>query len=80
MLKPDKFTDPKNCVVYNSYIILKYLIEHHKVSCQVIREELIKNIGEQADILFVPTMDFLYLLNLISFDPNQDKVELIYET
>lgn len=77
MILPDKFTDPSNCVVYNSYVILKLLIEEERVSQKKLYDYLIKNISERASFLFVPTMDFLYLLEKVKYNETDDTVELI---
>ena len=60
MILPDKFTDPLNCVVYNSYILLKVLVKEKKVQSKKLYDYLIKTVGEKASTLYVPAIDFLY--------------------
>ena len=76
MILPDKFTDPHNCVVYNSYILLKLLVKEKKVSSKMLYDYLIKAAGERTAILYVPAIDFLYLIEKIKYDSISDMMEL----
>lgn len=77
MIYPDKFTDPLNCVVYNSYILLKLLVAEKKVQSKKLYDYLLKNVGENASVLYVLTMDFLYLLEKIKYNSLDDTVEIL---
>lgn len=77
MILPDKFTDPLNCVVYNSYILLKLLVNEKKVQSKKLYDYLIKTVGEKASMLYVPAIDFLYLVEKIKYNSLDDTVELI---
>lgn len=76
MISPDKFTDPLNCVVYNSYVLLKLLVKEKKVQSKRLYDYLIKTVGESASVLYVPSMDFLYLLGKIEYNSLDDIVEV----
>lgn len=75
MLEPNKFTDPHNCVIYNSYVILKFIKKRGSVKVQAIRKELIKAIGKSSEPLLIPAIDFLFLLGKINYNINNDTLE-----
>jgi len=76
MISPDKFTDPLNCVVYNSYILLRLLVKEKRVTSKRLYDYLIKTVGESASVLYVPAMDFLYLVEKIKYNTVDDTAEL----
>ncbi len=79
MIEPNKFTDPLNCVIYNSFIILKFIKKRGSVKVQSIRSELEKAVGNCSESLFIPAIDFLYLLGTIKYNISTDTVEWNYE-
>ena len=62
MIKPDKFTNPSNCVVYDGYVILEILSKKKQIISKKLYKSFIENLGEESDSLFVLSLDFLFLL------------------
>ena len=76
MIKPNKFTDPFNCIVYNSYTILKILSKKNQLTSKKLYETFIKKLGEDSEPLFILSLDFLFLLDLINYNAETDMLEL----
>jgi len=76
MLRPNKFTDPHNCILYNSHIIIKILSSQGKITNKTLQTKYSRILGNDASSLYIPCLDFLYLLNLISYNIDEDNLEL----
>lgn len=75
MITPNKFTNPFNCIVYNSYTILKILSKKNPLTSKKLYETYIKKLGEDSEPLFVLCLDFLFLLDLIEYKEDGDWLE-----
>lgn len=80
MIKPNKLTNPHNCIVYNSYKVLKYLKQRKSASYKDLLKDQIEEIGEEAIYLFILSLDFLYALDKICYIMETDMVEIQDET
>lgn len=76
MIIPDKFTNPNNCIYYNSYVILNILKNKPQIASKSLYEQYIEKLGNQAEILFLPSLDFLYLLGKIEYNDKKDELGL----
>ena len=76
MIIPDKFTNPYNCIYYNSYVILDILKSKIQISSKILYEKYIERLGKEAEILFLPSLNFLYLLGKINYHDKTDELEL----
>ena len=76
MLKPTKFTNPEKTVLATATTLLERLrekrIESYSDLLAYTRSQL-----QDVDILFVPSLSFLFLLNLIEYRPKVDAFEYV---
>ena len=75
MIKPDKFTNPYNCIVYDSYTILK-ILSKKKLTCKKLHKYFIKALGDYSEPFFILSLDFLFLFDLINYNFESDMLEL----
>lgn len=80
MIKPNKLTDPQNCIVYNAYILLKFLLRRKRASYDAVLKNQIDTIGESATDLFYLVLSFLFALGLVVYTSDNDSFEVVYET
>lgn len=77
MLKPDKFTDLNKSIVHTVAIIIN---EFKKNNLKCNYHDLYKSVqgylGEDAFYLFLPALDFLYLLGKLNYDIGTDMLEM----
>lgn len=76
MIKPTKHSHPDKTVVYASFIMLKELRKKRIVSYSDLYQ-LIKNKVTSGEFLFMPSLNFLFLLGLIEYRAKTDSVEYI---
>lgn len=75
MLKPTKHSHPDRTVIYVSLLLLTRLKKLRIDDYDSLRKHANKVIG--GDILFLPALNFLYLLGLIDYRPKTDAVEYV---
>ena len=80
MIKPNKLTDPKNCIIFNSYNILTFLKRKKKSTYQETLKSQTDILGEEANDLFLLSLNFLFTLGKINYVEELDSLELINET
>ena len=76
MLKPTKHSHPDRTVVAASLIVLTH------IKCKRLEEygnlsALLKKKTIGGDVLFLPVLNFLYLLGLIEYHPKTDTIEYV---
>lgn len=76
MLKPTKHSHPDRTVINASLILLVRLKVRRIEDYDGLRKYIKKNISG-GEALFLPALDFLYLLGLIEYRPKTDSVEYI---
>lgn len=76
MIKPTKHSHPDKTVVYASFIMLKELRKKRIVSYSDLYQ-LIKNKVTSGEFLFMPSLNFLFLLGLIEYRVKTDSIEYI---
>lgn len=76
MIKPTKHSHPDKTVVYASFIMLKELRKKRVVSYSDLFQ-LIKNKVTSGEFLFMPSLNFLFLLGLIEYKVKTDSIEYI---
>lgn len=76
MIKPDKFTDPHNCIIYDSFFLMKQFKRKNSYKSKKLQDIFEKKLGKQSAPLFVLCLDFLFLLNIIKYDAEKDLLEL----
>lgn len=76
MIKPTKHSHPDKTVVYTSFIMLKELRKKRIVSYPDLYQ-LIKIKVTSGEFLFMPSLNFLFLLGLIEYKVKTDSIEYI---
>jgi len=78
LLKPDKFTDLNKSIVHTVAILINEF-KKNKYECNY--NELYKTVeehlGEDAFYLFLPSLNFLFLLGKLKYDIGSDMLEMI---
>lgn len=76
MLRPSKHSNPDQTLIYVSILLLKrfqkYRVDNYETLRQIIKEKV-----KGGDFLFVPALNFLYLLGLIEYHPKTDIIEYV---
>lgn len=75
MITPTKYMDLDLSVVRVSSIIIKLFKKNRVMEYGEVLEYLISKIGEDVKHVFVPALDFLYLLGMIEYHLQTDSLE-----
>lgn len=77
MLRPDKFTELNRSLIYVVALLIELFKENdYKYSYRQLYNALEKQIGDDALYLFLPAVDFLFLLGRIDYDIESDVLEM----
>jgi hypothetical protein len=76
MLRPTKHSHPDRTVINASLLLLTRLRDRRLDSYDALRAYLKKSILG-GDVLFLPSLNFLYLLGLIEYRQKTDAVEYV---
>lgn len=76
MLRPTKHSHPDKTVINAALIMLKLLKKKRLVEFDSLRKFLSEKISG-GDALFVPSLNFLFLLGLISYHHKNDTFEYV---
>lgn len=76
MLRPTKHSHPDRTVINVSLLLLKRLKKDRIGDYDTLRKNIKKSITG-GDILFLPALNFLYLLGLIEYHQKTDAIEYI---
>jgi len=76
MLKPSKHSNPNKTILAVSSIMLAYLMRYRAASYDKLYETVKKKFTG-ADVLFVPSLNFLYSLGLLEYQSKTDMFEYI---
>lgn len=76
IIRPNKHSHPDKTVVYASFLILKELKKKRLVSYSKLLN-LVKSKITSGEYLFVPALNFLFLLGLVEYQPKTDMLEFI---
>jgi hypothetical protein len=76
MLRPSKYSHPDRTLLNVSVILLAYLKEHQLAKFDTLLSVCKQNV-ESSELLFLPALNFLYLLGLIEYHPKTDVVEYV---
>jgi ABC-three component (ABC-3C) system Middle Component 8 len=76
MLRPTKHSHPDRTAINVSLLVLARLKMRRIVEYDSLRSYIKKNING-GDVLFLPALNFLYLLGLIDYHPKTDAVEYV---
>jgi len=76
MLRPNKHSHPDNTVINISLFLLTRLKER-QLDDYTSLQKYAKKIAVGGDVLFLPALNFLFLLGLINYLPKTDAVEYV---
>lgn len=76
MLRPTKHSHPDRTVVNVSLLLLQRLKIYRVDEYDSLRK-FVKKAVVGGDVLFLPALNFLYLLGLIDYHPKTDSVEYV---
>ncbi len=76
MIRPSKHNDPDKTLIYASFLILKRLKKSKIVSYEELLDFIKKEITS-GEYLFLPALNFLFLLGLINYQAKNDMIEYI---
>jgi hypothetical protein len=76
MLRPSKHSHPDRTVINVSVLLLSRLKARRLESYDNLRTYAKKSVGG-GDVLFLPALNFLYLVGLIDYRPKTDSVEYL---
>lgn len=76
MLRPSKHSHPDRTVINVSLLLLARLKARRVDEYDVLRTFAKKSVGG-GDVLFLPSLNFLYLMGLIEYRPKTDAVEYV---
>ena len=76
MLRPTKHSHPDRTVI-NVALILLTRLRKQRLDAYVNLLEFSKKAVSGGDILFLPGLNFLYLLGLIEYHPKTDSIEYV---
>lgn len=76
MIRPSKHNDPDKTLIYASFLILKRLKKSKIVSYEELLGFIKKEITS-GEYLFLPALNFLFLLGLINYQAKNDMIEYV---
>ncbi|GGH93515.1 hypothetical protein CFY91_02570 [Pseudomonas fluvialis] len=76
MLRPTKHSHPDRTVINVSLLLLSRLKDRRIDEYDVLRKFAKKSVSG-GDILFLPALNFLYLMGLVEYRPKTDAVEYV---
>jgi hypothetical protein len=76
VLKPSKHSHPDRTVINVALLLLTRLKKRRLEGFDGLREYAKKAVAG-GDVLFLPALNFLYLLGLIDYHPKRDTVEYL---
>lgn len=76
MLRPTKHSHPDRTVINVSLLLLARLKDRRVDEYDVLRKFAKKSVFG-GDVLFLPALNFLYLMGLIEYRPKTDAVEYV---
>ena len=77
MITPEKHLNLDACVLRSGAVILSTLRKNRIVALPKLREDLEKAVGVDAEFLFMPAVNFLFLLGRIEYHPSTDSFEYL---
>lgn len=76
MLKPTKHSHPDRTVINLALLLLARLKAYRIVDYDSLREHARKSVVG-GEVLFLPSLSFLYLMGLIEYHPKTDGIEYV---
>lgn len=75
MLTPRKHLDLDISVTRNATILLRELRRHGVVEFEKLRGVVLRRVGSDGELSFVPALNFLILVGRVEYHPKNDALE-----
>lgn len=79
MLTPRKHLDLDSSLLRVASIMLRELHRRGAVEMTALKERVIKRIGTNGEMMFLPALNFLYLVGRVEYHTQNDTLEYIGE-
>ena len=79
MLKPVKHMNLDNSLIRISAILIQFLKSLKIVKFNQLLERLVTKEGDEVKYMYVPALNFMYLLGLIEYHSKNDTIEFIFK-
>lgn len=76
MLRPSKHAHPDRTVIFAAMVMLVRLRTRRHEAYAELKAHLRKTV-DGGDTLFLPTLNFLFLLGLVDYHPKTDAIEYV---
>jgi hypothetical protein len=82
MLRPTKHSHPDRTVISVASLLLRYLRKNHVGQYDDLRNHVRKLLShvQNADTIFLPAINLLYMLGLVEYRPKTDSFEFTGKT
>ncbi|WP_410528195.1 ABC-three component system middle component 8 [Sphingobacterium sp. ML3W] len=77
MIKPDRHTNLKYSIINISSVILSELNAFYAIKYDTLMQKVLQSLGDDARINFPYALNFLYLMNQISYEQKTDSFKSI---
>ena len=79
MITPDKLTDPKNCLIYYGYLVIKNLRINNNLKYTTLENNISREVLDFSQKIFIESLNFLYMLGYINYNEENDTMECCNE-
>lgn len=77
MITPEKHLNLDACVLRSGAILLSVLRKSRIITLSDLRERLSDAIGDDAEFMFLPAVNFLFLVGRLDYHPRSDSFEFV---
>jgi len=77
MITPTKHMKLETSVLRVSALIAKEISKRRVQNVETLRKKLLKKLGPDVDMTFLPALNFLFLLGKIKYYPKNDTLEFV---
>lgn len=75
MITPQKHMNLDTSVIRVAALIIKQVAKRRSVELEVIKRQIIKRTGTDGELVLLPALNFLFLLDKIAYHPKNDTLE-----
>lgn len=75
MITPQKHMNLDTSVIRVAALIIKQVAKRRSVELEVIKRQIIKRTGTDGELVLLPALNFLFLLDKIVYHPKNDTLE-----
>jgi hypothetical protein len=75
MITPHKHMNLDCSVLRVSALMIREVAKRRTIDIESLRKRIVKKLGVDAELIFVPALNFLFLLDRIVYHPKNDTLE-----